>query len=36
MLVKNYEKWGKYDQAQKYREMLSAVEADQLDATATP
>lgn len=36
MLIKNYELWGKKDQANKYMETLSSVDADKLDATATP
>jgi hypothetical protein len=36
MLVKNYELWGKQDQAKKYMEILSNAEIDKLDATATP
>ena len=36
MLVKNYELWGRNNEAQKYREMLSKADADKLDATATP
>lgn len=36
MLVKNYELWGKQDQAKKYMEILSNADTDKLDATATP
>ena len=36
MLVKNYELWGKKNEAKKYRELLSKADADKLDATATP
>jgi hypothetical protein len=36
MLIKNYELWGKSNQAEKYAEMLSETDANQLDVTATP
>lgn len=36
MLVKNYELWGKKDQAKKYKDILSSSDAGKLDATATP
>lgn len=36
MLVKNYELWGKKEQAKKYIEILSNADTDKLDATATP
>ena len=36
MLIKNYERWGKKDQAEKFVKLLSAADADNLDATATP
>ncbi len=35
-LVRNYELWGKPNQAQMYREMLSETDANQLDVMATP
>ena len=36
MLVKNYESWGRNNEALKYRQLLSKSDEDKLDATATP
>ena len=36
MLIKNYEQWGKKNQAENFVKLLSSADANNLDATATP
>ena len=36
MIIKNYEFWGRNNDAKKYQDLLSIADANQLDAMATP